>query len=114
VANNLFFADVDGGVIFIDWQMATSARCAIDVADWIRGPLEPDIRRAAEPELLRHYHDALVVNVVHDYGFDQCTADYRLAAVLAPARLACAVALSDGLQAHPGAFWDVLLPHYAN
>jgi hypothetical protein len=41
-------------------------------------------------------------------------ADYRLATVLAPARLACAVALTDGLQAHPGAFWDMLLPRYSD
>ena len=48
------------------------------------------------------------------YSLDQCTADYRLAAVLAPARLACAVAVSDGLLPHPGAFWDILLPRYVD
>jgi hypothetical protein len=112
--DNLFFADVDGGVIWIDWQMATCARCVIDVANWIRGSLEPDVRRPVEPELLRRYHQALVENGVPDYSLDQCAADYRLAAVLAPARLACAVAMSDGLQAHPGAFWDILLPRYAD
>ena len=84
------------------------------VANWIRGSLEPDVRRPVEPELLRRYHQALVENGVPDYSLDQCAADYRLAAVLAPARLACAVAMSDGLQAHPGAFWDILLPRYAD
>ena len=111
-ADNLFFGDVDEEVILIDWQMVTYACCVIDVANWIRGQLEPGVRRTAESQLLRLYHDALVANGVHDYTFEQCLADYRLATVLAPARLACAVGLSDGLQAHPGAFWDTLLPRY--
>lgn len=111
-ADNLFFGEADMDVILIDWQMATYARCVIDVAGWVRGQLEPEVRRTAEPQLLRLYHDALVANGVQDYPFDQCTADYRLATVLAPARLACAVALSEGLHAHPGAFWDTLFPRY--
>ena len=111
-ADNLFFGDVDGEVILIDWQMVTYARCVIDVAGWIRGQLEPEIRRISELQLLRLYHDALVASGVQGYTFEQCMADYRLATVLAPARLACAVGLSDGLQAHPGAFWDTLVPRY--
>ena len=111
-ADNLFFGDVDGEVILIDWQMVTYARCVIDVAGWIRGQLEPEVRRISELQLLRLYHDALVASGVQGYTFEQCMADFRLAAVLAPARLACAVGLSDGLQAHPGAFWDTMLPRY--
>jgi aminoglycoside phosphotransferase (APT) family kinase protein len=111
-ADNLFFGQAGGEVIFIDWQMATYARCVIDVAGWVRGQLEPEVRRTAEPQLLRLYHDALVANGVQDYPFEQCMADYRLATVLAPARLACAVGLSEGLHAPPGAFWDTLFPRY--
>ena len=111
-ADNLFFGAADGEVTLIDWQMTTYARCVIDVAGWIRGQLEPKIRRTAEPQLLRLYHDALVANGVRDYTFEQYTVDYRLATVLAPARLACAVGFSEGLQPHPGAFWDTLIPRY--
>jgi aminoglycoside phosphotransferase (APT) family kinase protein len=111
-ADNLFFGEAGDDVIFIDWQMATYARSVIDVAGCVRGQLEPEVRRAAESQLLRLYHDALVANGVQDYTFDQCMADYRLATVLAPARLAGAVGLSEGLQAHPGAFWDTLFPRY--
>jgi hypothetical protein len=111
-ADNVFFDEADGGVIFIDWQMATYARCVIDVAGWVRGQLEPEVRRTAEPQLLRHYHDALVANGVQDYTFEECTADYRMATVLAPARLVCAVGFSEGLHAHPGAFWDRLFRRY--
>jgi hypothetical protein len=92
--------------------MATCARCVIDVANCVRGQLEPEVRRTAESQLLRLYHDALVANGVQDYTFEQCLTDYRLATVLAPARLAYAVGLSEGLQAHPGAFWDTLFPRY--
>jgi aminoglycoside phosphotransferase (APT) family kinase protein len=113
-ADNLFFGAAEGGVIFIDWQMVTYARCVIDVGGWIRGSLQPEVRRTVESQLIRLYHDALVANGVHDYTFDHCLVDYQLATVLAPARLACAVGLSDGLQAHPGAFWDTLFPRYAH
>lgn len=111
-ADNLFFGGPEAPVILIDWQMATYARCVIDVAGWVRGQLEPEVRRTNESRLLRVYHNALTANGVQDYAFEQCTADYRLATVLAPARLACAVGLSEGLRAHPGAFWDALLPRY--
>ncbi len=111
-ADNLFFGDADRDVVLIDWQMATYARCVIDVAGWVRGQLQPEDRRPVEPQLLRHYHDALVANGVQDYSLEQCLADYRLATVLAPARLVCAIGLSDGLHAHPGAFWDALFPRY--
>ena len=78
--------------------MVTSARGVVDVAEWIRGQLDPKIRRAVEPDLIRTYHDALLAHGVQEYAIDQCLADYQLATVLAPARLACAVGLSDGLQ----------------
>jgi aminoglycoside phosphotransferase (APT) family kinase protein len=113
-ADNLFFSEVSSTVVLIDWQMATFARCVIDVAMCIRGSLDPTHRRAIEPRLLRDYHDTLVANGVHDYPFEQCVADYHLAAVLTPARLAYAVGLSDGLHAHPGAFWDALFPRFGD
>lgn len=80
-ADNLFFDEADEEVILIDWQMATYANCVIDVAGWIRGQLEPEIRRTTESQLLRLYHDALVANGVQDYTFEQCMVDYRLATV---------------------------------
>jgi hypothetical protein len=94
--------------------MATFARCVIDVAGCVRGQLEPDVRRTAESRLLRLYHSELVAHGVQDYTFEQCMADYRMAAVLAPARLACAVGFSDALSAHAGVFWDTLFPRYSD
>ena len=112
-ADNLFFDDSRGRAIFIDWQMVTRGRGVVDVADWIRGQLDPRTRRAAEPDLVHSYHDALQAHGVQDYDLDNCLSDYELATVLSPARLAYAVGLSDGLQPHAGAFWDARFPRFA-
>lgn len=111
-ADNLFFDDTQGRPIFIDWQMVTAGRGLVDVADWIRGQLEPETRRRIEPGLVRSYHDALLARGVQGYDLDHCWSDYELATVLSPARLAYAVGLSD-LQPHAGAFWDARFPRFA-
>ena len=113
-ADNLFFSrEPDRPVIFIDWQLVTYGRCVVDVASAIRGILEPEVRRHAEPSLLRLYHEALVRSGVQNYPLERCQADYQLATVLAPARLASAVGMHPGLSAHPGAAWDTAFPRLA-
>lgn len=113
--DNLFYGDESGrSVIFIDWQLVTSGRGVVDVAALVRSGLEPAVRRQAEPALVALYHDALVQAGVRGYPLDQCQADYDLATVLAPARLASAVGLQPGLQAHPGAPWDSLFLRLAD
>lgn len=42
---------------------------------------EPEERRALEQPLLRHYHEHLQANGIHDYSWTQLLYDYRLAAV---------------------------------
>jgi aminoglycoside phosphotransferase (APT) family kinase protein len=112
-ADNLFFTDqADRAVVFCDWQMVTCARGVVDVAGIIRGHLDPELRRAVEPDLVLNYHAALLAAGVRDYPLEQCKNDYELATVLAPARLASAVGMHPGLQPHPGAFWDLLFPRY--
>jgi len=109
--DNLFFTgDRARPVVFLDWQLATLGRGVIDVAGFVRAHLEPEVRRAVEPDLLRRYHGALVEAGVSDYRWDQCQADYAIATVLAPARLASAVGLHPGLSAHPGSFWEIIFP----
>jgi len=73
----------------------------------------PEVRDQAEPALIRIYHQTLVETGVTDYQIDRCLADYELATVLAPARLASAVGLHPALAAHPGAAWDTLFPRFA-
>lgn len=110
-ADNLFFDDTQQRPVFIDWQMVTAGRGVVDVADWIRGQLDPHVRRRVETHLVREYHDALEAHGLHHYGLDQCLADYDLATVLSPARLSYAVGLSN-FQPHAGAFWDVRFPRF--
>lgn len=107
--DNLFFRpESRQPVTLIDWQQVTYGRCVVDVASLIRSTLEVGLRRQAEPGLLRTYHEALVGAGVRDYPYERCAADYDLATVLAPARLASAVGLHPGLRAHAGAPWDNL------
>lgn len=78
-ANNVLFG-ADGDVrAFIDWQTAVQGRGAIDVANFFVSSLTPPDRRAAEAELLPHYHSLLVEHGVRGYSLDQCREDYRLA-----------------------------------
>ena len=112
-ADNLFFPDDPARpLVLVDWQLATYGRCVIDVASAIQANLPISVRRRAEPELLRLYHDALVGAGVRDYAWERCRADYELATVIAPGRLASAVGLHPGLAAHPGAPWDTLFPRF--
>jgi hypothetical protein len=112
--DNLFFTEHDDrSVVFLDWQLTTCGRSVVDAASAIRGSLPLDVRRIAEPELVRGYHEALVAAGVKDYALEQCRADYDLATVLGPARLATAVGLLAGLTPHPGAPWDTLFPRFA-
>jgi aminoglycoside/choline kinase family phosphotransferase len=111
--NVLFPDDPDRPVVFLDWQLCAYGRGALDVASAIRGSLVPEVRRAAEADLLQGYHDALVQAGVPDYPLARCRADYDLAGVIAPARVASAVGLIADLAAHPGAFWDTLFLRYA-
>jgi hypothetical protein len=96
----------------VDWQLTTYARAVVDVASLIRGQLDRELRRQYERDLVQSYHHALVERGVSDYPLEECWEDYQLATVLGPARLASAVGLHPGLQAHPGAFWDVRFPRY--
>jgi hypothetical protein len=112
--DNPFFAYRGGrSVVLLDWQLTTYACSVVDAAWAIRGSLPLEVRRIAEPGLLRGYHDALVAAGVHDYSLDQCRVDYDLATALGPARLATAVGLHAGLTAHPGAPWDIVFPRFA-
>jgi aminoglycoside phosphotransferase (APT) family kinase protein len=113
--DNLFFShDPTRPVIFIDWQLMTCGRGVIDVASAIRSMLEPRTRREVEPGLVSLYHETLCQAGVRNYSIEQCQADYDLATVLAPARLASAVGLHPGLRAHDGAPWDTLFPRLSD
>lgn len=64
-------------VAIVDWQTSNFLGTGMDVAYFLGGIFERDVRRNNEIELLHGYHDELVANGVGDYSFDQLMADYR-------------------------------------
>ena len=64
--------------VVVDWQTAAWAGVSLDVAYFIGGCLSTEDRRAHEPDLLTHYHDALRRGGVSDYSLEQLRADTRL------------------------------------
>lgn len=74
--DNLFFEAA--GVAMIDWQISFRGRGAFDVAYFLSGCLEPEVRRVEEMRLLRLWHE-LATGGRADYTFDDALLDYRRA-----------------------------------
>lgn len=62
----------------VDWQTIDLGAGVTDLAYLLGGALEPEHRRAAEPELLGRYRQALASRGV-DYGEAECVSEYALA-----------------------------------
>lgn len=108
-ADNLFF--VPGpSVVVADWQLATRGRGAVDVATFLGGSLDPEVRRAHEERLLRAYHARLVEGGVTGYPWERCRDDYRLAALAVVWRLIGVVGMGIVPPALEAGFRDVLIP----
>jgi aminoglycoside/choline kinase family phosphotransferase len=78
---NMMFATAVGGAPFtiIDWQTLGRGKGPWDLAWFLGQSLTIEQRRAAEPGLLRAYHETLLDGGVEGYSFDQCLRDYQLA-----------------------------------
>jgi aminoglycoside/choline kinase family phosphotransferase len=114
-ADNLFFGDDSDpqSLVVADWQLTTYGRAVLDVAWFLGGSLDSNDRREHESRLLRIYYALLVDKRVHDYTFEQCLDDYRLAMLLPPARTVAAVGISAlSGDTKKGGPWDVILPRY--
>ena len=81
--DNMFFDIEDGGSPFalFDWQLVQRGGGTLDVTYFLAGNFPPEVRREHEKELLETYYEALVRHGVTDYSFEQCTEDYRMAAL---------------------------------
>lgn len=75
--DNMMFGGTDGRIALVDWQTVSYLGAGMDVAYFLGGALDRDLRRSAEPDLLRGYHDDLVANGVSGYPFDELMNDYR-------------------------------------
>lgn len=62
----------------VDWQTVRLGPPLLDAAFYLGGSLTVEERRRDERELLREYHDALLVSGVRDFSWQACWDSYRL------------------------------------
>jgi len=75
--DNLLFTADDPAPVVVDYQTITWASAAYDLAYFVGGCLEPEVRRPAAESLMSGYHAALVAGGVRDYPFADLVTDYR-------------------------------------
>lgn len=73
---NLMFGD--NRVVVLDWQGIGRGPGSYDLAYFLGGSMETDLRRRHEEEIVRHYHDTLMGCGIENYSFDALWADYQL------------------------------------
>ncbi|WP_231386815.1 ecdysteroid 22-kinase family protein [Nocardia sp. BMG111209] len=71
------YLTTDGQVGFLDWQVARRGNWSLDLGYFLQGALTTDDRRAAEPELLEHYRDALELPADELPSMDEIRLRYR-------------------------------------
>jgi len=64
-------------IAVVDWQSITLGSPLSDVAYFLGAGLLPEARRAAEEEIVRDYHRALLARGIADYPWETCWEDYR-------------------------------------
>ncbi len=77
--NITFYDGEESPVGMIDFQGVASGHPLTDVAYFLRPNLDPDDADAAEDDLLRRYHDALVKHGVTDYSWEALQNEWILA-----------------------------------
>ena len=77
--DNMMFGTAAGGnpITVLDWQSFAYGAGSMDIAYFLAGALEPEKRRAAEPELLGLYHRTLTDLGVTGYGLEDLRHHYR-------------------------------------
>lgn len=77
--DNMFFGNATSGrpLIVFDWQSPNRGWGAYDLAYFIAGSLETDLRRRHEDDLLAEYHGLLMEGGVTGYPLEQLRNDYR-------------------------------------
>ena len=75
--DNLLFTPGDPAPVVVDYQTVTWGAAAYDVAYFVGGCLEPEVRRSHADDLIAGYHAALAGHGVEGYPLDALQADYR-------------------------------------
>ena len=75
--DNLLFTPDRPEPAVVDFQTVNWACGAYDLAYFVGGSLEPEVRRASGEDLVAGYHEALVARGVVDYPLERLRTDYR-------------------------------------
>ena len=75
--DNMLFTPGEPAPVVVDYQTVNWGCGAYDLAYFVGGSLEPDVRRANVDDLLARYHEALGEHGVDGYTLDQLRSDYR-------------------------------------
>jgi hypothetical protein len=75
--DNLLFTTDDTAPVVVDYQTVTWGSGAYDLAYFVGGCLEPEVRRPAADSLVAAYHEALMTGGVRNYPLEDLVADYR-------------------------------------
>ena len=75
--DNLLFTPDDTAPVVVDYQTVSWGSGAYDLAYFVGGCLEPEVRRPATESLVAGYHEALMAGDVHHYPLVDLVADYR-------------------------------------
>ena len=73
--DNLFFGA--SAVAVIDWQIACRGQGIFDVAYFLSGCVEPEVRRAEEMRLVRLWYELVTVGGAGGFSFDDALVAYR-------------------------------------
>ena len=79
VENLMFGAEGSGEVMVIDWQGIGRGPGAYDLAYLLGGSMDVQLRRDHEHELVKAYHDQLLLSGIAGYSFEQAFEDYGFA-----------------------------------
>jgi aminoglycoside phosphotransferase (APT) family kinase protein len=75
--DNLLFTPDDPAPVVVDYQTITWGSGAYDLAYFVGGCLEPEVRRRAAQDLVAGYHEALMAGGVRDYPLADLESDFR-------------------------------------
>jgi len=76
--DNLLFTPDRVEPAVVDFQTVNWSCGAYDLAYFVGGSLEPEVRRASGEDLVAGYHEALVARGVEDYPLERLRTDYRV------------------------------------
>jgi len=79
--DNLFFKTADNviDVACCDWQASIRGKGIHDVAYFLSGNLDSELRREHEQHLIKRWVDALESRGIIDYAYERAFSDYRKA-----------------------------------